>query len=168
MQETRVQSLGWEDAPGEGNGNSLQYSCLENPMDRGTWWATIHGVVRVRHNLVTKPSSDLRKAWFGSNTDLVMILALSFSITLNNTLTSSRLNFHNYKMVITFFTLWYCEKQIRIYREDNQTQHLSPNINCYRFPQVLFFSSPRCFVPQSQSFLALYISQMWWKEPWRY
>ena len=29
---------------GEGNGNPLQYSCLENPMDRGAWWATIHGV----------------------------------------------------------------------------------------------------------------------------
>ena len=33
-QETRVRSLGWEDSPGEGNGNPLQYSCLENPMDR--------------------------------------------------------------------------------------------------------------------------------------
>ena len=29
---------------GEGNANPLQYSCLENPMDRGTWWATVHGV----------------------------------------------------------------------------------------------------------------------------
>ena len=29
--------------PGEGNGNPLQYSCLENPMDRGAWWATVHG-----------------------------------------------------------------------------------------------------------------------------
>ena len=35
MQETRVQSLGQEDSPGEGNGNSLQYSRLENPMVRG-------------------------------------------------------------------------------------------------------------------------------------
>ena len=31
-------------SPGEGNGNPLQYSCLENPIDRGAWWATIHGV----------------------------------------------------------------------------------------------------------------------------
>ena len=37
--------------PGEGNGNPLQYSCLENPMDRGAWQATVHGVRRVRHNL---------------------------------------------------------------------------------------------------------------------
>ena len=40
--------------PGEGNGNPLQYSCLENPMDRGAWQATVHGVTRVRRNLVTK------------------------------------------------------------------------------------------------------------------
>ena len=31
---------------GEGNGNPLQYSCLENSMDRGTWWATVHGVAK--------------------------------------------------------------------------------------------------------------------------
>ena len=31
-------------SPGEGNGNPLQYSCLENPMDRGAWWALVHGV----------------------------------------------------------------------------------------------------------------------------
>ena len=31
-------------SPGEGNGNPLQYSCLENPVDRGAWWATVHGV----------------------------------------------------------------------------------------------------------------------------
>ena len=55
MQETRLQSLGWEDSPGEGNGNLLQYSCLENPMGRGTWRVTVYGVTRVRHNLATKP-----------------------------------------------------------------------------------------------------------------
>ena len=31
-------------SPGEGHGNPLQYSCLGNPMDRGAWWATVHGV----------------------------------------------------------------------------------------------------------------------------
>ena len=35
-------------SPGEGNGNPLQYSCLENPTDRGAWWATIHGVAKRR------------------------------------------------------------------------------------------------------------------------
>ena len=32
--------------PGGGNGNPLQYSCLENPMDREAWWATVHGVTK--------------------------------------------------------------------------------------------------------------------------
>ena len=40
MKETWVRSLGREDSPGEGNGNPLQYSCLENCMDRGAWQAT--------------------------------------------------------------------------------------------------------------------------------
>ena len=41
-------------SPGEGNVFlPLQYSCLENPLDRGTWQATVHGVTRVGHNLVT-------------------------------------------------------------------------------------------------------------------
>ena len=42
-------------SPGEGNGNPLQYSCLENPMDRAAWWATVHGVATVGHDVVTKP-----------------------------------------------------------------------------------------------------------------
>ena len=33
-------------SPEEGNGNPLQYSCLENPIDRGAWWATVHGVAK--------------------------------------------------------------------------------------------------------------------------
>ena len=36
--------------PGEGNGSPLQYSCLENPMDRGVWQAIVHGSQRVRHD----------------------------------------------------------------------------------------------------------------------
>ena len=39
---------------GEGNGNPLQYSCLGNSRDRGAWPSTVHGVIRVRHNLATK------------------------------------------------------------------------------------------------------------------
>ena len=44
MQETQVQLLVWERSPGEGHGNPIQYSCLGNPMDRGTWRAAVHGV----------------------------------------------------------------------------------------------------------------------------
>ena len=51
MQETQVQS------PGEENGNPLQYSFLEDPMDRGAWLATVQ-VTRVRHDLATKPPSS--------------------------------------------------------------------------------------------------------------
>ena len=40
-------------SPGEGNGNPLQYSCLENPMDRGVWRATVHGVTKNQ----TRPST---------------------------------------------------------------------------------------------------------------
>ena len=36
---------------GEGNGTPLQYSCLENPMDGGAWWATVHGVAKSRTRL---------------------------------------------------------------------------------------------------------------------
>ena len=42
-------------SPGERNGNPLQYSFLENPMGRGAWQATAHGVTRVGYDLVTKP-----------------------------------------------------------------------------------------------------------------
>ena len=45
MQDTWVLSLGWK-IPGEGNGNPHQYSCLENPMDRGFWEAIVHGVAQ--------------------------------------------------------------------------------------------------------------------------
>ena len=38
-------------SPGEGNGSPLQYSCLENPMDGGVWWATVHGVAKGRTRL---------------------------------------------------------------------------------------------------------------------
>ena len=42
-------------SPAGGNSNRLQYACLENPIDRGTWWAIVHWVARVRHDLATKP-----------------------------------------------------------------------------------------------------------------
>ena len=44
MRETCVRSLGWEDALEKEMATQVQYSCLENPMDGGAWWATVHGV----------------------------------------------------------------------------------------------------------------------------
>ena len=52
-------------SPGEGNGNPLQYSCLENPMDRGAWWATVHGVTKSRTRL-----SDFTSLHFNSKKTL--------------------------------------------------------------------------------------------------
>ena len=43
--------LGLGRCPGEGNGNPLQYSCLENSMDRGAWWATVHGITKSQTQL---------------------------------------------------------------------------------------------------------------------
>ena len=55
MQETQVQSLGQEDPLEEGNGNPFQYSCLENPKDRGAWWATVRRVAKeIGHDWTTK------------------------------------------------------------------------------------------------------------------
>ena len=51
MQGTQVWSMGWKDSPGEVNGNPLQYSCLENPMGRGAWRATVHGVAKSQTQL---------------------------------------------------------------------------------------------------------------------
>ena len=60
-------------SPGEGNGNPFQYSCLENPMDGGAWWATVHGVAKSwtrlsdlwididRNNLSSLPGSSVSK-----------------------------------------------------------------------------------------------------------
>ena len=49
---------------GEGNGNPLQYFYLGNPMDRGVWWATVHGVTRVGHDLATEPPPSYIKVNF--------------------------------------------------------------------------------------------------------
>ena len=65
LQEMQVQSLGWKDpllipglerSPGEWHGNSLQHSCLENPMDRAALWATVQRVTK-SHIQLTQLSS---------------------------------------------------------------------------------------------------------------
>ena len=53
-------------SPGEGNGSPLQYSCLENPMDRGTWWATVHEVAKSQNmtERLTLSISDMTEITF--------------------------------------------------------------------------------------------------------
>ena len=48
--------------PGEGQGNPLQYSCLENPMEKGAWWAPVHGITE--HRMQLKCSSTLAWLYF--------------------------------------------------------------------------------------------------------
>ena len=47
-------------SPGGGNGNPLQYSCLGNPMDRGTWWAAVHEVTQRRAQLSTGTGAKVK------------------------------------------------------------------------------------------------------------
>ena len=51
-------------SPGKGNGNSFQESWLENPINRGAWWATVHGAASVRHDLATKLPPSLIYVYF--------------------------------------------------------------------------------------------------------
>ena len=55
----RFRSLGWEDAPGEGNDNPLQCAYLENSMDREVWWATVHGVTQSWTQLSTHTHTQI-------------------------------------------------------------------------------------------------------------
>jgi len=68
MKETQIQSLGLVDPPRGGNDNPLQYSCLENPMDRGDWQATAHRVTEsntTEHaRIYTLNLSNTTKQWF--------------------------------------------------------------------------------------------------------
>ena len=67
---------GLERSPGEEDGNPLQYACLENPMDRGAWQATVHGVVRVWHDWATQPPPPPRNYRHGSReSDTVIAIA---------------------------------------------------------------------------------------------
>ena len=63
MKETGVWCLGREDPPGEGHGNPLQYSCLENPVDRGAWWARVHGVTESQIRLSDRAHIHTNKWW---------------------------------------------------------------------------------------------------------
>ena len=68
-------------SPGGGHGNPLQYSCLENPMDRGVWQATVHSVTRVGHDLAAKPpppqSAIFSVSWLSEKSHIPCLNTLS-------------------------------------------------------------------------------------------
>ena len=72
-----IAELNWTEISVEGNGTPLQHSCLENPTDRGCWWAAVHGVARVGHDWAT---SLCMKYSLGISTFLEEICSLSHSI----------------------------------------------------------------------------------------
>ena len=86
VQEMWVQFLSWEDSPGEGNGNPLQYSCLGNPMDGGVWRATVHGLSRVGRDSPTQQQT-IQPFWITADTCLTSTLTacqLQLQFFINN------------------------------------------------------------------------------------
>ena len=67
---------------GEGNGHPLQYPCLGNPMDKGAWWATVHGVTRVGHDWATQQQDlegFINRGLYEENQRFVQIIESTFS-----------------------------------------------------------------------------------------
>ena len=66
---------------GEGNGSLLQYSCLENSVDRGVWWATVHGVAQSQTRLGEHKQSVIKSPWFCSVSKLYLSLCHPMAAT---------------------------------------------------------------------------------------
>ena len=74
---------GWGKSPGGGNGNPLQYSCLENPMDRGAWWAAVHGDAESQIGLSVSTSDKwlVSMLFDNSNTNISMALTVDKALS---------------------------------------------------------------------------------------
>ena len=150
------QFFGTQLSSGEGNGNPLQYSCLENPMDGGAWWAAVHGVTRSWTRLKQLSSSSSSSSFLHSPTftsihhhwknhqgfqikSRVFILVTCFL----NTFWTPILMFQPYKISKTFFQLLSSYLRISIFLEGLKGASV-----CF-FPlrcQVVKLSSCHCFV----------------------
>ena len=114
MQETyKMWSLGLgpRRSSGEGNGNPLRYSCLENPMDRGAWWAIIHGVTQldmtewlstfmtpgVPQKCLTKPKV-LRVPWTARRTNQSILKEISPEYSLEGLMLELKLQYFGHLM----------------------------------------------------------------------
>ena len=82
--------------PRDENGNPIQYSCWENPIDRRAWQATVHGVTRVRHDLVVEHHGRAHHAHHG-RTVRNSSLSLSLSLSLSHVQTHTK----NYLMLLS-------------------------------------------------------------------
>ena len=73
---------GWGRSPERGNGNPLQCSCLENPMDRGTWWATVYGAAESQTCLSTWQAIkvSLKTKFLYAHLYMFILFALFFAI----------------------------------------------------------------------------------------
>ena len=131
-------------SPGEGNGNSLQYSCLENPMDWGAWWATVHGVAKSWTRL-----SDFTSLHFmllhpfirwesrGQGNNLLLLAQLTNSIVQIWPLTCLESSFHSYHLTPAPETqptkgAPLRKKSKRLYCKTNQAKHYQ---RCAGLPQ---------------------------------
>ena len=70
--------LGLGRTPGGGNGNPLQYSCLENPVDRGAWWATVHRVAKSQIQIKQLSTHAHTTDYFKHVRTISLLLALLF------------------------------------------------------------------------------------------
>ena len=104
-------------SPGEGNGNTLQYSCLENPMDRGAWWATVHGAAKSRtrlrdftHTFSICPTLSFPYCVHKS----ILYICVSNSCPTNKLICTIFLDsIHIINMQYSFFSFWFASLCIR-------------------------------------------------------
>ena len=116
-------------SPGGGNGNLLEYSCLENSTDRGAWWATVHGVARVGHNSVTKPyrtGTRVRKENWEHNFLVTILWYLSMFIPRLFILNDSSCS---YKVLIFCRLSWIWVKIPWVYNTALKAKYLSEGWN---------------------------------------
>ena len=127
---------GWGRSPGEGNGNPLQYSCLENPMDGGAWWATVPGVAKSRTRV-----SDLTLTFTLNFVELFYLLSLEIF-----------LNFLNNMFICVDSVLWFLFSNVLWFLFSNNPYN-SLKLNSWNkclwyssHPLILLFFVISCFL----------------------
>ena len=120
MQEIWIWVLGSGISPGEGNGYPLQYSCLENSVDRGAWWAIVHGVTKNQ----THPSTHEHI----ESSDFILYVSVTPCGMGENFIKFFSLTFKNY-------VLFYCWDLFTMYALSNHHVHFKHIITLSITPQ---------------------------------